>query len=220
VYLLRGNRYETKHLPVGVAWSLIFIVHPQSPMLMHIRPERPADAARITEVTQLAFREAAHTCGREHWIVEELRASGALALSLVAVSELGVVGHVAASPVTVSASAGDWFGIGPVSVLPQCQRQGIGSRLMESVLAQLRARGARGCVLVGDPRFYARFGFQGDPSLVVPDVPPEVSLSLRFRQCDDHGTVTFHAAFLAAMAEPSAAPPGRLGGTRAFSEDT
>jgi putative acetyltransferase len=124
-----------------------------------------------------------------------------LTLSLVALSDLGIVGHVAASPVTVSEATGEWFGIGPISVLPQCQRQGIGSRLMDSALAQLRARGARGCVLVGDPRFYARFGFQSDDSLVVPGVPQEVSLSLRFSPCDDHGTVTFHAAFMAAMGE-------------------
>ena len=116
---------------------------------IHIRSEQAADAARITEVTRLAFRDAAHTCGREHCLVEALRTAGALTCSLVAVSDLGIVGHVAASPVTVAKSAGDWFGIGPVSVLPECQRRGIGSQLMNAVLAQLRAKGARGCVLVG-----------------------------------------------------------------------
>jgi putative acetyltransferase len=175
---------------------------------IQIRSEQAADTARITEVTELAFRHAAHTCGREHRLVEDLRSAGALAVSLVAVSDLGVVGHVAVSPVTVSESTGDWFGIGPISVLPQCQRQGIGSRLMDSVLSQLRAPGARGCVLVGDPRFYGRFGFQSDGSVVIPGVPAEVTLSLRFSQCDDHGTATFHRAFLAAMDEPSAAPNG------------
>ena len=177
-------------------------------MVIHIRSEQAADTGRIAEVTKLAFREAAHTCGREHAIVEGLRAAGALALSLVAVSELGIVGHVAASPVTVSEATGDWFGIGPISVLPGCQRQGIGSRLMEAALSQLRARGARGCVLVGDPRFYARFGFQSDATLVVPGVPPDVSLSLRFVQGADHGAAIFHGAFTAAMAEPGAAPSG------------
>jgi predicted N-acetyltransferase YhbS len=177
-------------------------------MVIHIRSEQAADTGRIAEVTKLAFREAAHTCGREHAIVEGLRAAGALALSLVAVSELGIVGHVAASPVTVSEATGDWFGIGPISVLPGCQRQGIGSRLMEAALSQLRARGARGCVLVGDPRFYARFGFQSDATLVVPEVPSAVSLSLRFVPGGDRGTAIFHGAFTAAMAEPGAAPSG------------
>jgi putative acetyltransferase len=174
-------------------------------MEVHVRSEQLADIARIVEVTQLAFRNAAHTCGREHYLVDALRAAGALTLSLVAVSDEEIVGHVAVSPVTVSQSGGDWFGIGPLSVLPQCQRQGIGSRLMESVLSRLRATGARGCVLVGDPRFYTRLGFQSDGALVVAGVPAEVTLNLRFCQCDDRGTATFHPAFLAAMAEPGQA---------------
>lgn len=174
-------------------------------MKIDIRPEQEEDAPRISTVTELAFRHAAHTCGREHWLVGELRAAGALTVSLVAVSGLEIVGHVAASPVSVSTSSGDWFGIGPVSVLPEFQRQGIGSRLMESALTQLRGRGARGCVLVGDPRFYVRFGFASAAQLVVPGVPPEVCLSLRFSPSDDCGTVAFHPAFAAAMGEPGPA---------------
>jgi putative acetyltransferase len=147
----------------------------------------------------MAFRGAAHTCGRDHLLVGALRQAGALTLSLVAVMDSEIVGHIAVSPVTVSGSSGGWFGIGPISVLPKCQRQGIGSRLMQQALEKLRTRGARGCVLVGDPGFYARFGFKADPSLVVPGVPPEVCLSTRFCRGNDHGTVTFHAAFTAAM---------------------
>jgi putative acetyltransferase len=174
-------------------------------MKIRIRSEQAADTARITEVAQLAFRDAAHTCGREHCLIEALRAAGALTFSLVAVSELGIIGHIAASPVTLSKSHGDWYGLGPLSVIPQCQRRGIGSQLMDAVLSQLRVKGAQGCVLVGDPRFYARFGFQSDISLVVPEAPPEVTLSMRFLQCDDHGTVTFHPAFTAALAGPEGA---------------
>ena len=165
-------------------------------MAIQIRSEQEADTARITEVTELAFRHAAHTCGREHCIVDGLRGSGALALSLVAVSDLGIVGHVAASPVTVSEATGDWFGIGPISVLPRCQRQGIGSRLMDVALSQLRARGARGCVLVGDPRFYTRFGFQSDETLVVPGVPvgsePQFTLYPMRRSWHSHISCGLH----------------------------
>jgi putative acetyltransferase len=168
-------------------------------MTIHIRSEQEADTARITEVTKLAFRNAAHTCGREHCLIEALRASSALTCSLVAESDIGIVGHAAASPVTVLKSSGDWFGVGPISVLPEYQRQGIGSQLMVSLLAQLRAKGAQGCVLVGDPKFYARFGFQSDGLLAVPEAPPEVTLNSRFHPCDDHGTVTFHPAFMAAL---------------------
>jgi putative acetyltransferase len=168
-------------------------------MAIEIRREAAADTARIGEITELAFREAAHTCGREHLLVDALRNAGALTVSLVAVSGHEIVGHVAVSPVTVSEATGDWFGLGPISVLPRYQKQGIGSRLMDGVLSQLREKGARGCVLVGDPKFYERFGFRSDSALIVPGVPPEVSLSLRFCPCTDHGTVTFHAAFAAAM---------------------
>ncbi len=177
-------------------------------MAIHIRHEEPADIARISEVTKLAFCNAAHTCGREHSLIRGLRTSGVLTFSLVALSELGIVGHAAASPVTVMKASGDWFGVGPVSVLPDCQRQGIGSQLMISLLEQMRTHGARGCVLVGDPQFYTRFGFQRDDLLVVPEAPVEVTLSIRFHPCDDHGTVMFHPAFLAALAGQEQPPMG------------
>ncbi len=181
-----------------------------SVVVSDIRSEQSADIERIAEVTQLAFRNAAHTCGREHSLVNALRAAGALTWSLVAISGEEIVGHVAVSPVTVSRSGGDWFGIGPLSVLPRCQGQGIGSRLMESALSRLRGAGARGCVLVGDPGFYARFGFQSDRTMVVCGVPPEVTLSVRFCQCDDGGSVEFHAAFSAAMAGPDGTADANL----------
>ncbi len=93
-----------RRLTVG-GGQVIMAVRLENSMEVHIRSEQAADAARITEVTELAFRHAAHTCGREHLLIENLRASGALSLSLVAESDLGIVGDVAASPVTVSASA-------------------------------------------------------------------------------------------------------------------
>ena len=127
--------------------------------------------------------------------MESLRTAGALALSLVAEVEGEIVGHVAASPVTISQASGQWFGIGPISVLPKYQKQGIGSQLMHAALKEMRAVGAYGCVLVGDPAFYRRFGFDNDACLQVPEVPPEVCLGLRFVPCEDRGLVTFHPAF-------------------------
>jgi predicted N-acetyltransferase YhbS len=168
-------------------------------LTIQIRGEEAADSARISQLTAAAFRGAAHTCGREHLLVDALRAAGALTLSLVAVADGQLVGHVAVSPASVTEATGEWFGFGPLSVLPACQRQGIGSRLMEAALAQLRGRGARGCVLVGDPDYYRRFGFQSEAALLVSGVPPEVSLSLRFAPSPDRGEVTFHAAFAAAL---------------------
>ncbi len=172
-------------------------------MALEIRAEEAADAPRIREVTEVAFHGAAHTCGREHLLVGALRDAGALALSMVAVSGGRIIGHLAVSPVTLSEGSGQWFGIGPVSVLPEWQRQGVGSRLMRAALSRLRTTGARGCVLVGAPAFYGRFGFRSDPSLVVVGAPPEVTLCLRFVPCADRGTATFHKAFSEALTGPA-----------------
>jgi len=160
-----------------------------------IRPESAADVAAIEAVTVAAFSGAPHTAGTEQFIVAALRRAGALTVSLVA--ELGgdVVGHVAVSPVTLSDSSVGWFGLGPISVRPAYQSQGIGSQLMTAALAQLRELGAAGCVLVGDPGFYTRFGFRAHTALSYPDVPAEFFLVLPFRQPAPPATVTFHPAF-------------------------
>jgi putative acetyltransferase len=107
------------------------------------------------------------------------------------------VGHVAISPVTISDGARDWYGLGPVSVLPRCQGRGIGSRLVREALVQLRVIGGRGCVVLGEPAYYARFGFRAEPRLVLPDVPPAYSQALAFDAAGPMpvGTVSYHAAF-------------------------
>ncbi len=160
-----------------------------------IRKEQPADIDAIRDVTELAFRGAAHTCGREHLLVGDLRDAGALSLSLVAIAESGIVGHAALSPVAIPNATGRWYGLGPISVLPACQRRGVGSALMHAALAWLTGQGAAGCVLVGDPAYYVRFGFAADPLLQVDGVPPEVTLSIRLRPNADRGTAQFHPAF-------------------------
>ncbi len=162
---------------------------------MTIRKEQADDAGRIREMTELAFRTCPHACGREQDIVDDLRRAGALSLSLVAVDAGEVVGHVALSPVTIPDARGAWFGLGPISVLPRLQRTGIGGALMKAALAWLRDEEAAGCVLVGDPQYYVRFGFTSDPSLTVPGIPPEVTLAIRLRPGEDRGLIRFHPAF-------------------------
>lgn len=162
---------------------------------MIIRPEKPEDAAAIHRLTALAFSEAPHSSGTEQLIVDRLRAAGALTLSLVADETGDIVGHVAFSPVTVSGEAGGWYGLGPISVAPSRQRQGIGSALVHEGLLELRQLGAKGCVLVGDPAYYGRFGFEADPAFVYPDVPPEYLLRLAFSPVYAGGTVTYHPGF-------------------------
>lgn len=160
-----------------------------------IRPERASDEALIADVIRQAFLDHPHSSHTEHFIVAALRREGALTLSLVAEQAGDVVGHVALSPVTVSDGEDGWFGLGPVAVLPSWQGRGIGHALVEEGLARLRAKGAAGCVLLGEPAYYGRFGFKYDPRLVLPGVPPSFFLSLAFGPCVPQGEVSYHAAF-------------------------
>ncbi|MBL8488954.1 MAG: N-acetyltransferase [Rhodocyclaceae bacterium] len=172
-------------------------------MEIHVRDETPGDAAAIAEVTAAAFATLEISRHTEQFIVAALRAAGALAVSLVAEAEGRVAGHAAFSPVAVSDGSAGWYGLGPVSVLPACQRQGIGAALIREGLARLRARGAAGCCLVGHPGYYGRFGFRNAPGLRVPGVPDEVFFALAFSGAFPRGEVAFHDAF---RAEGPAAP--------------
>lgn len=162
-----------------------------------IRNEVPADARAIAEVTAAAFETLEISSHTEQFIVAALRAAGALTVSLVAEAEGRVVGHIAFSPVTLSDGAPGWYGLGPISVLPECQRRGIGGALIREGLFRLRALGARGCCLVGHPEYYRRFGFENAPGLVLEGVPPEVFFALSFDGCVPQGNVAFHEGFQA-----------------------
>lgn len=145
---------------------------------MHIRSETNADVGTIADVTVAAFETLEISEHTEQFIIAALRAAGALTISLVAEVAGRVVGHVAFSPVTISDGCPDWYGLGPVSVLPEYQRRGIGSALIQAGLSGLRSRHARGCCVVGHPDYYPRFGFENVPGLVCEGVPPEVFLAL------------------------------------------
>ncbi|MCK5769819.1 N-acetyltransferase [Algiphilus sp.] len=160
-----------------------------------IRPEQAHDADAITAVIETAFRTAPHSDGTEQHIVIALRRAGALSVSLVAEVDGDVVGHVAFSPVTVSDGSAHWYGLGPVSVLPAHRNAGIGAALVEAGLAALRDRGAAGCVVLGEPGYYGRFGFECRPDCVLEGVPPEYFQCLALEGRHAAGTVTYHAAF-------------------------
>ena len=165
---------------------------------MIIREDTEADIDAVTEVTIAAFNTLAISRHTEQFIIKALRAAGALTISLVAELDGRIVGHIAFSPVTLSDGSTDWYGLGPVSVLPEYHKQGIGTSLVNAGLARLKALDAKGCALVGDPDFYRRFGFHNIPTLVHEGVPPEVFLVLPFT--DDpvpKATVTFHEGFWA-----------------------
>ncbi len=160
-----------------------------------IREETPADVSRISEVTEAAFLTLEISQHTEQFIVAELRQAQALTISLVAEVQGRMVGHIAFSPVTLSDGTPDWYGLGPVSVLPQRQRQGVGRAMIEEGLSRLKALNARGCCLVGHPGYYARFGFQNTKGLAYEGVPPEAFFALSFDGHVPQGTVAFHKAF-------------------------
>ncbi|MBK6999341.1 MAG: N-acetyltransferase [Rhodoferax sp.] len=166
-------------------------------MNITIRPERPNDENAIAEVTRLAFESHPFSHQTEHFIIRALRVDHALSVSLVAEDAGRIVGHIALSPVNISDGATGWFGLGPISVEPDLQRRGIGRALMERGLAELRRIGANGCVLVGDPAFYIRFGFANNPALMLDGVPQEYVLALSLGTSSAHGSVQFHPAFQA-----------------------
>ena len=164
---------------------------------MIIRNETTFDIETISEITIAAFRTLAISNHTEQFIINALRNANALTISLVAEIDGRVVGHIAFSPVTISDGSPNWYGIGPVSVLPEFQRQGIGKALVREGLSLLKAMGGKGCALVGDPTYYQRFGFKNIPSLIHEGIPQEVFLVLPFDKKTPQGTVEFHKGFLA-----------------------
>ncbi|MCG8393914.1 MAG: N-acetyltransferase [Pseudomonadales bacterium] len=166
-------------------------------MGIKIRDESKGDIEAIHRVTVLAFRDAPHTDHTEQFIVKALRQAGALFLSKVAESDGEVIGHVAISPVSVSDGSINWFGLGPISVLPEYQGKGVGAKLMENALADLRGKGAAGCVVLGDPGYYGRFGFKVVDGLFFYGVPAEYFQALSFGDGFPQGEVAYHEAFSA-----------------------
>lgn len=164
-------------------------------MGIRIRQETPSDIAAIEAVTVAAFLHAEHADHTEHRIVDALRRAGRLSVSLVADDDGVVIGHVAMSPVTISDASTGWHGLGPLSVVPERQGQGVGAMLAEQALGDLRRLGAAGCVVLGEPAYYARFGFRPVPSVSLPGVPPRYFQALSFNGSFPHGTVAYHESF-------------------------
>ena len=162
-----------------------------------ISSESDADVTAITELTAAAFESLEISNHTEQFIIAALRADRALSVSLVAEVDGRVIGHIAFSPVTISDGTRNWYGLGPVSVLPAYQRQGVGKAPIREGLSRLKAINAQGCCLVGHPDYYRKFGFKNLPGFVHEGVPPEVFFALSFDGRIPQGTVTFHEAFKA-----------------------
>ena len=162
-----------------------------------IRNEIDADVDAITVVTAAAFKTLEISNHTEQFIIEALRADSALTVSLIAEVDGHVVGHVAFSPVTISDGTQNWYGLGPVSVLPEHQRKGIGKSLILEGLSRLKGLNAKGCCLVGHPDYYRKLGFKNVSGLVHEGVPQQVFLAMSFDGQIPQGTVHFHDGFKA-----------------------
>lgn len=162
---------------------------------MIIRSEQPSDIEAIAEVTKAAFEDHPFSQQTEHFIIQDLRADDALTISLVGELDGRVVGHIAFSSVTISDGTANWHGLGPVSVLPECQGRRIGTSLVNSGLSLLKSMNNKGSVLVGLPAYFNRFGFWNHPELIHEGIPQEVFVANSFNGQVPHGTVEFHQAF-------------------------
>lgn len=120
---------------------------------MIIRNETESDIEAISEVTMAAFKTLPICNHAEQFVINALRAADVLTISLVAEIDGKIVGHIAFSPVTISDGSIDCYGLGPVSVLPDYHKQGIGKSLVNEGLSLLKALGGQGCALVGDPNY-------------------------------------------------------------------
>lgn len=164
-------------------------------MKLLIRDETEADICKISEVTTEAFKSLEESDNTEHFIIKALRAAKALTISLVAEVDGQIVGHIAFSPVNISNGTLDWYGLGPVSVSPDYQRQGVGKALIQEGLSRLKKIHAKGCCLVGHPDYYKKFGFKNTTKLKFEGVPEEVFFVLSFDGHIPGEKVTFHEGF-------------------------
>ena len=144
-------------------------------MLVEIREERPDDIAAVRKVNRRAFEEE-----QESNIIDALRTNGAALLSLVAIMHDRVIGHIIYSPVTVG-DAVNGAALGPMAVLPGHQRQGIGTRLIETGNRNIKDAGYPFIIVVGHAEYYPRFGFRPASRYRIKcewDVPDDVLMLL------------------------------------------
>ncbi len=159
---------------------------------MSIRAEEPADIAAIHNVVEQAFLRPL-----EAVLVDQLRAGGNIAISLVAVKDRGIVGHVLFSNLIAPFKA---LALAPASVAPDRRRSGIGSAMIREGLSRATDDGWRAVLVVGDPKYYRRFGFSPDCArgLTSPYSGPHFMLLALNGDCPDAiGKVSYATPFAA-----------------------
>ncbi|MEM8919215.1 MAG: N-acetyltransferase [Pseudomonadota bacterium] len=162
-----------------------------------IRGEKKSDEAMIYEITTRAFAPMPFSDGNEQDLIDRFRKSGALEISLVAELEDAIVGQVTFTRAFAADGSPGWYALGPVAVEPELQGQRIGEELIEAGLAELRKRAAAGCILVGNPDYYRRFGFRGFPELRPERQPAEFYQILPLDVAEPDVVIEFHPLFYA-----------------------
>ena len=152
--------------------------------MVEIREERPDDVAAVRDLNRRAFRQ-----DQESNIVDALRANGAALLSLVATVNDRVVGHIMYSPLSIGGNV-KGAALGPMGVLPEYQRQGIGGKLIEEGNRKLKDADCPFIIVVGHADYYARFGFRPAREHGIKcqwDVPDDVFMLLILDQAEMEG---------------------------------
>jgi putative acetyltransferase len=164
-----------------------------------IRDQIAADFDAVHQLVTAAFKTQPYASGNEQFLMDTLWTAGIATVALVADDAGVIVGQAAFSKVMIGGKDIDWHGCGPVAVLPERHKRGIGSALMRAGLERLRALGSKGCVVVGDPAYYTRFGFANTEAMTLPGVPPEYFMALSFGGAMPNGDVKFDPAFDATL---------------------
>lgn len=163
-------------------------------MTLTLRDARPEDAGAIRDLTAEAFAPMRFSDGTEATLPAALRADGDMVLERVGILDGRIVAHVAFSPARVGGEVG-WCALGPISIAPAVQRRGYGSALIRDALELLRAQGARGCVLTGNPAVYGPLGFANDGRVAAGDTPARNVMWLGFDGAVPSGEIAFAPAF-------------------------
>ncbi|MFN1835661.1 GNAT family N-acetyltransferase [Balneola sp. MJW-20] len=160
-----------------------------------IRKEKEKDIQAIESVITEAFKDIPQSDGTEHLIVKQLRDTDAMVLSLVAELDQEIIGHIAFSEVKIGELDGKWYGLAPLSIHPDHQSKGVGSTLINEGLRYLESMNAAGCILVGEPSYYSRFGFNTFDHLRCAGIPHEYVMGLCFSDCEPYGDILYDPAF-------------------------
>ena len=160
-----------------------------------IRPERSEDHQAIHDVTQRAFARMPYADGNEQELISRLRDAGVLALSLVADHDGHIIGQVTITPAEAADGSLGWYALGPVAVEPAFKHQGIGSAMISSAIDWMKTQVAAGCILIGNPAYYGRFGFQPFPQLAPADQPAQFFQILPLGVAEPPCIIAFHPLF-------------------------